>query len=165
MQWMHAVCSHPIKSTWVKAINTRNFVDWSLLTKKNILKYYLEADVTMKGHMYQTRKNLQSTKCKPLLFEQAHIASLCGKKIQDVFTAVYDVLLTDQTGKFPTRLHCGNKYVMVMVKIDSNVILLELLKRRKDPELICEYDSFIKHPVCAGVTPQNMSLTIKSHPI
>ncbi|KAL7475020.1 hypothetical protein ACHAW6_000953 [Cyclotella cf. meneghiniana] len=52
---------------------------------------------------------------------------------------VYDVpdnIFTDQTKKIPTRSQCGNKYVMVMVDIDSNAILLKPLMSKKDPELI-----------------------------
>ncbi|KAL7486125.1 LOW QUALITY PROTEIN: hypothetical protein ACHAW6_011742 [Cyclotella cf. meneghiniana] len=83
-------------------------------------------------------------KPKPIPFKQANIASPHGKKIQDVFTAT-----------IPHTLHCGNKYVMVMVKVDSNAILLEQLKK---PELICGYDSLIKCLLRAGVTPKKHAL-------
>lgn len=55
-----------------------------------------------------------------------------------MYTKVYDVretVFTDQTGQFPTRSRAGNKYLMVMVEIDSSCILVEPLTSRKDHEL------------------------------
>jgi hypothetical protein len=52
---------------------------------------------------------------------------------------MYDVrktMFSDQTGRFPTRLQSGIKYIMVLVKIDSNAILVEPMKSRKDAEMI-----------------------------
>jgi hypothetical protein len=52
---------------------------------------------------------------------------------------MYDVRKTmflDQTGQFPMLLQSGNKYIMVMVEIDSNAILVEPTKSRKDAEMI-----------------------------
>ena len=51
--------------------------------------------------------------------------SLRGKNERDVYTKVYDVrdtLFSYQTRKFPTQSRQGNKYVMVMVEIDSSGI-------------------------------------------
>ena len=58
--------------------------------------------------------------------------------MRDVYTRVYNVrntVFSDQTGHFPTRSQRGNKYIMVMVEINSNAILVEPLKSRKDLEL------------------------------
>jgi hypothetical protein len=51
MNWVHAVCGYPIKTTWSKAAKAGNFVRWPLLTEKNINKYYPEMDETPKGHI------------------------------------------------------------------------------------------------------------------
>ena len=72
------------------------------------------------------------------VFEETNVSQLAGKIVRDVYTRVYDVrntVFSDQIGQFPTRSQRGNKYIMVMVKIDSNAILVEPLKSRKDPEL------------------------------
>ena len=74
--------------------------------------------------------------------EEPDITQLKGKKIRDVYTKVYVVcgtILSDQRGQFPKRSQRGNKYIMVMVKIDSNAILVEPLNSRKDPELTRAY--------------------------
>eukprot|EP00804_Cyclotella_cryptica_P025596 CCRYP_002824-RB/>CCRYP_002824-RB protein AED:0.38 eAED:0.38 QI:0/-1/0/1/-1/0/1/0/350 len=169
---MHAVCGYPVKSTWIKAIKAGNFVGWPLLTEKTVAKYYPDTDETPKGHLNQTRKNVRSTKHHAAPFEQANSTSLRGKKVQDIYTSVYNVretIFSDQTGQFPTRSSRGNKYVMVMVEVDSNAILLEPMHSRKDNEMIRAYDSLVKRLLRAGVTPRKhvldneISLNMKDH--
>jgi hypothetical protein len=157
IRWMHAVCGYPVKSTWLKAVRAGNFLGWPLLTEKNIARYYPDTFETQKGHMNQVRKNVRSTKGQRQPFEVANVASLRGQKARDIFTSVYDVretIFSDQTGQFPTRSQRGNKYVMVMVKIDSNAILLEPLKSRHDHELIRAYDTLMSHLRCCSVHPK-----------
>jgi hypothetical protein len=137
IRWMHAVCGYLVKSTWLKAVKAGNFVCWPMLTEQNINKYYPDTAETQKGHMNQTRKNLWSTET-PSPIEVANTQQLRGKKLQDVYIKVYDVretVFTNQTGKFPTTSQSGNKYIMVMVGIDSSGILVERLKSRHDSEL------------------------------
>ena len=58
-----------------------------------------------------------------------------GKKVQDIYIATYDVQETtfsDQTGQFLTRSKQGNKYIMIMVEIDSSAIVGKPMKSRKD---------------------------------
>jgi hypothetical protein len=136
IKWMHAVCGFPVKSTWLKAIKAGNYVGWPLLTKTNVKKYYPESTETPTGHLNQSRKNVRSTKPKPL--EEIHSNQLRGRKVKDIYVKVYDVrdtVFTDQTGQFPTRSKAGNKYIMVMVDIDSSGILVEPIKNRKDAKL------------------------------
>jgi len=94
-------------------VKAGNYIGWPLLTERNINKYYPETTETPKGHMTQTRKNVQSTKAKPTIWEQPaqsplkepNTSHLTSKKVRDVFTQVYDIcetVLSDQTGRFPT---------------------------------------------------------------
>jgi hypothetical protein len=157
IKWMHAVCGYPVKSTWSKAVKAGNFTGWPLLNEKNIQKYYPETDETDKGHMTQTRKNVRSTKTKPKPFEEANNIPLRGKKVHDIYTKVYDAretIFSDQTGKFPTRSQRGNKYIMVMVEIDSNAILVEPMNSKKDTEMIRAYDALILRLKRAGIVPK-----------
>ncbi len=62
-------------------------------------------------------------------------------------------MFSDQTGKFPTRSQRGNKYIMVMVEIESNAILVEPMKSRKDNEMIQAYDALLTRLRRAGTTP------------
>ncbi len=132
---MHAVCGYPVKSTWLKAIAAGNFIGWPLLNVQNVKKYYPETTETPKGHMNQTRKNVRSTK----VFETSNGTPLKGKKVRDIGIHIYNVretIFSDQTGKFPKRSQMVYKYIMVMVKIDSNAIFVEPMKSRKDEEMI-----------------------------
>ena len=79
-----------------------------------------------------------------------------GKKVHDVYTKVYDVLNTvfsDQTGQLPTISKRGNKYIMVMVEIDSNAILLDPIKNRTDAELTRSYRAMMLLLNHAGIVP------------
>jgi hypothetical protein len=139
-------------------VKAGNFVGWPLLTEKNIAKYYPETEETPKGHMNQTRKNVRSTKPKRQPLEVCHTAaSLRGQKVQDVYVKTYNVretIFSDQTGKFPTQSQRGNKYIMVLVEIDSNVILVEPMKNRNDNEMIRAYNVLVKRLKNAGVQPK-----------
>ena len=155
IKWMHAVCGYPVKSTWLKAIKAGNFIGWPMLTATNVNKYYPETVETPKGHLNQSRKNVRSTKAKPLS-EYANKHQLEGKKEKDVYIKVYDpkeTIYSDQTGAFPTRSRSGNKYIMVMVDIDSNAILVEPMKSRKDAEMIRAYNALMLRLTRAGIMP------------
>jgi len=152
---MHAVCGYPVKTTWSKAAKAGNFVGWPLLTEKNINKYYPETDETPKGHMNQQRKNVRSTKTP---FEVCNTAAaLQGKKMKDIFVSTYDMRETsfsDQTGQFPKQSKRGHKYIMVLIEIDSNAILVEPMKSRKDAEMIRAYDVLVQQLQQANIHPR-----------
>ena len=165
IKWMHAVCGYPVKSTWLKAVKAGNYIGWPLITEGNVKKYYPETTETPKGHMNQTRKNVRSTKVKPTTWEQptqspleeTNTSQLTGKKVRDVFTRVYDIretVFSDQTGRFPTRSQRGNKYIMVMVEIDSNAILVEPINSRNDHELARAYRVLMTRLQQAGIVPK-----------
>ena len=128
---MHAVCGYPVKSTWIRAIKAGNYVGWPILTERNVSKYYPKTDETIKGHINQNRENVRSTKTKQVPFEIAEYPKMKGKKVQGVYIKTYNVRETtfsDQTGKFPTRSKRGNKYIMIMVEIDSSPTLVKPMK-------------------------------------
>ena len=156
IKWMHAVCGYPVKSTWLAAIEAGNYVGWPLLTTRNVKKYYPETTETPKGHLNQSRKNVRSTKSPVKPFETNN-AKLKGKKERDVYIKIYDVretIYSDQTGQFPTRSLSGNKYIMVMVDIDSSGILVEPMKSRKDAEMIRAYQTLMLRLKRASIVPK-----------
>jgi len=80
-----------------------------------------------------------------------------GKKVRNDYIKVYDTRETtflDKTGQFPTRFKSGNKYIMVMVEVDSNAILVEPLKSCKDAELIRGYKALLLRLQQAGIVSQ-----------
>jgi hypothetical protein len=78
---------------------------------------------------------------------------------------MYDVretMLLDQTGRFLMRSQSGKKYIMVLVEINSNAILVELMKSRKDAEMIQGYSALLLQLKKAGIIPnRSMYLTTK----
>ncbi len=117
-----------------------------MLTEQNFSKYYPELDKTLKGHMNQARKNVRSTKVKQAPLELAKYPKMRGKKVQDIYISTYKVRKTtfsNQTGQFLTRSKSGNKYIMIMVEINSSAILVEPMKSRKDAEMIRAYSAFL----------------------
>ena len=110
----------------------------------------------MKGHMNQARKNVCTSKHKRVPMEICNTDKLHGKKKRDIFTKVYEsrnTMFTDQTGQFPKQSQRGNKYIMVMVEIDSNAILVEPMKSRKDEEMIRAYTALLTRLKRALIVP------------
>lgn len=113
IRWLHACLGYPVKSTWLAAVKNNHFQGWPLLTARNVKKYYPESTETDKGHLNQTRKNVRSTKSKPMKVYE-HADKLRGKQKRDVYIKLYDVrntIYSDQTGKFPKTSQSGNKYI------------------------------------------------------
>jgi len=108
---------------------------------------------------------VRSTKTKtasPL--ETCDTSQLHSKKVRDVYTETYmvrETMFFDQTGQFPTRSQRGNKYIMVMVEIDSNAILVEPMKSHKDDEMIRTYNALLLRLKRAGIVPKKHVLDNK----
>ncbi len=135
-----------------------------MLTERNVNKYYPETSETSKGHMNQTCKNGRSTKAKRTPLETCDTSQLHGKKVRDIYTTMYDVhetVFSDQTGQYPMHLQSGNKYIMVLVKINSNAILVEPMKNRKDAEMIWAYNALLLRLTRAGIFPKKHVLDNK----
>ena len=155
IQWMHAVCGYPAKDTWIKAIRAGNFVGWPLLTVENVHRHYPETDETPMGRLDAERAGTRSTKKKfqsaPLpTASEEDLKPLLGKKNRDVYIKMVDTwemkntIYSDQTGKFPVKSRAGNRYIMVMVEIDSNYILVDPMKNKTDDEMIATYQKLLK---------------------
>ena len=75
---------------------------------------------------------------------------MLGKKGRDVYIKMVDTwdmkgtIYSDQTGKFPVKSRAGNRYIMVMVEIDSNYILVAPMKNKWDEEMIATYQQLLK---------------------
>jgi hypothetical protein len=96
--------------------------------------------------------------------ETCNTTTLKGKKGRDIGIRVYNIretIFSDQTGKFPKLSQRGYKYIMVMGKIDSNAILVEPMKIRKDEEMIRAYDALLARLRQAGSTPRKHVLDNK----
>ena len=84
--------------------------------------------------------------------------------MKDIFVSTYDTRETsfsDQTGKFPKQSTRGHKHIMVLVKIDSNAILVEPMKSQKGAEMIRAYNVLVKRLQQMNIHPQNYVLDNK----
>ena len=63
-------------------------------------------------------------------------------------------IYTDQTGIFPVTSSKGNKYIMVAFEEDSNNIMAEPMKYRKNSELTTVYAKIHKMLTSRGLKPK-----------
>jgi hypothetical protein len=67
-------------------------------------------------------------------------------------------MFSNQTGQFSTRSLPGNKYIMVMVEIDSNTKLVKPMKSRKGAKMIWAYNVLLLQLKQAGIVPKKHGL-------
>ena len=65
VQYEHATCFYPIKSTFEKAIKNNFFRSWPGFTPELVKKNLATPVATTQGHLNQEKKNLQNTKMPP----------------------------------------------------------------------------------------------------
>ena len=63
--YLHTAAGCPTKSTFVEAINNRNFITWPGLTSKIVSKNMPLSIQTLKVHLRQEQQNIRSTKTIP----------------------------------------------------------------------------------------------------
>jgi hypothetical protein len=74
---------------------------------------------------------------------------------------VRKTMFSNQTGQFPTRSQQGNKYIMGMGEINSNVILVEPMKCRKDEKMLRAYNAPLLQLKRTGIVPKKHILDNK----
>ena len=156
IHWIHAALGYPAASTWLKASRAGNLRGFPFDDVKYIRKYYPETDETPAGHLSRERQGKRSTKPRPIPFDSIDTSKLQGKKKRDVYIKIVEAkgtIYSDQTGRFPVQSQSRNKYIMLMVEVDSNAVLVEPLTSRKDAELTRAYLHLLQRLKRAGVVP------------
>jgi hypothetical protein len=64
INYLHAACFSPVKSTWIEAIKNGIFSSWPGLNEHSAEKYLSKSTSTAKGHLNQHRQNAKTTKIK-----------------------------------------------------------------------------------------------------
>jgi hypothetical protein len=102
----------------------------------------------LKGHGQKTRSGLRSTKTSTQndngeeIVETLHLPRPATKhkeaiiRIYDLSDEAERLMYTDQTGRFPKKSSLGHQYIMVLIKIESNTILVEAMKKHTTGEMI-----------------------------
>ena len=109
-----------------------------LLPTPNTFEYYPENDKTPVDHITRQRQNIPFTKPKSIPLVNVDSTLHHKVKEQDMYIKIVDMkntLYIDQTERFSLTSQSGNQYIMVMVKVDSNAILVEPMSSRKDVEM------------------------------
>jgi hypothetical protein len=103
INYLHAACFRPIKSTWITAIKNGHFASWPGLTEHTGEKSLSKSTSTTKGHLNQQRQNARTTKVKAPKVITTEPDLDQGIKTQFVYAATIDAgqIYTDQTGIFP----------------------------------------------------------------
>ena len=159
IRYLHAALGFPTKATMLRAIRNKWLLTWPGLTVENVNKFFPESDETWKGHAKGQRQGVRSTKPKHQQDEEAQEAELNAKlrpgvKKHDVYFKIWDAkekMYTDQTGRFPVQSKQGNRYMMVLVEIDSNYIDAEPMKNRSQGEMIRAYQALLERIKSTGV--------------
>jgi hypothetical protein len=160
INYLHAACFSPVKSTWITAIKNGNFSSWPGLTEHAVEKHLSESTSTTKGHLNQQRKNARTTKIKNAKVIVTEPDLDHGIKTQFVYAATIDAgqIYTDPTGRFPVVSSKGNKYIMIFYDYDSNAILAQPIKNRAAPELLKAFQIMEQELVARGLKPKLMKL-------
>jgi hypothetical protein len=110
INYLHAACFSPVKSTWITAIKNGHFTSWPGLTQQAVEKHRSKSTSTAKGHLNQQRQNARTTKIKDpkVIITEPDLDQ--GIKTQFVYAATIDAgkIYTDQTGRFPVVSSKGN---------------------------------------------------------
>jgi hypothetical protein len=64
INYIHAACFSPVKSTWITAIKNGNLLSWPRLTEHAVEKHLSKSTATTKGHLNQQRQNARTTQIK-----------------------------------------------------------------------------------------------------
>ena len=119
VNYLHADCFSPVKSTWIEAVENDHFGTWPGLTTELIRKYLKRPEATYKGHMKQTRQNMRSTKHNNPPVRDPDPPGIRTNLIL-VHTIERNEISIDLTGRFPIRSFAGNEYIFVLYDYDSN---------------------------------------------
>jgi hypothetical protein len=134
INYLHAACFSPVKSTWITSIKNGHFTSWPGLTEQAVEKHLSKSSSTTKGHLNQQRQNARTNKVKDPTVTITEPDLDQGIKTQFVYAATID--LADQTGRFTVVSRKGNTYIMILYDYDRNAILAQTIKERTSPELL-----------------------------
>ena len=131
---MHTEELLPVKSTWIKAIEKKNFETWPGLTYSNTAKYCPHPVETIKVHMVQSLQGVRSTKKRhqprgnkkspdqvtlEKQYEEEDIPPPLKTKEHYIWDQPISKFYTDDCGILPILSRSGNEYIMIAYNCDS----------------------------------------------
>jgi hypothetical protein len=176
VRYHHTAAGFPTKPTWLKAIKNKQFASLPGYTADAVIKHFPESEETHKGHGREICSGLRPTKTLPTSNDnddntQPIHAPCTTTKQKAIFFKIYDLkdkaqlkMYTNQTGKFPKKTSHSHQYIMVLIKMDSNPILVAAMKNRLAGEMIRAYQELVNRLCSTGIQsklhlPDNKCLT------
>ena len=120
---------------------------------------------TAKGHIYQTKNNLKSTKTQELKNPEKEPMKPLVQRTNTFFAKIIEhkrQIATDLKVKSPVTSNRGNKYLFVLYDYDSNYILIRPMKSRADIEFIRVFTYLHEHLLTRGINPAYMQIYNKA---
>jgi hypothetical protein len=90
VNYVHAACFSPVKSTLITAIKNGHFTSWPGLTEQAVEKHLSKSTSRTKGHLNQQRQNARTTKVKDTKVIVTEPDLDHGIKTQFVYAATID---------------------------------------------------------------------------
>lgn len=143
----HRTCLNAPISSWIKAIRKGFFASWPKLTAANVRMFCTKKAATCKGHMKQRPSNIRTTDATKT--ERRRLRRTLSLSLVDS-SELKHVMGMDYTGRYPTTLRRGHKYVFVMFDHNTNYIAAVPVKSRKKDAYIAAFQQAID--VIGGAT-------------
>jgi hypothetical protein len=108
----------------------------------------------VKGHMNQIRQNIRSTQPKvtaPTLDPDTVQEGKCRYVLAVIMETGQNYM--DLAGRFPTKSHSGNKYLLVLYDYERNSVLSAPMKNRGDKEMVSVFYLLIQSLIVSGLRP------------
>jgi hypothetical protein len=124
INYLHAACFSPVKSTWITAIKNGNFSSWLGLNEHSVDNYLSKSTSTTKVHLNQQRQNTRTTKIKKhnystrtqiRIMESKHNTFMLQQLMLDKYTQI-------KQADFPLFQAKGTNtswYYMIMILMQS----------------------------------------------
>jgi hypothetical protein len=124
INYLHAACFSPVKSTWIKAIKNGNFSSWPGLNEQNVEKFLSKSTSTAKGHLNQQRQNSRTTKIKDaeLIDSEPHPDHGIKTQYYMLQQLMQDKYIRIKQADFPLFQATGTNiswYYMIMIVMQS----------------------------------------------
>jgi hypothetical protein len=172
----HAALFSPSLSTLQQALQKNYLPTFPGISPKLLSKYPPNSIATAKGHLDQTRKNVQSTKPKQTTLSPALAAAVVplpcnhdddndffppstppGLPIDHCFAAVMEStgqIFTGQTGRFILPSSQGFTQLLVLYCYDANYIHAEPMKSKTAAAILKAYQAAYTTLTAAGLKPR-----------
>ncbi len=159
IRYLQAAVGFPTKESWLKAIRQGNYNSWPLINVKNVARHFPVSEEPLKGHMRGQRQGVRSTKEKRWDANVMSVPVEATPHIHkgDIMIFNYDLkstMYTNQTGFDPQISSLGNRYVVILHNVDSNLSWVEALKNNTGSKLILAQARALECMCKAGIVPK-----------